>query len=243
MRWGRPPGLARAPCSRVRSWLDAVGADELVADADLDGVADDGDLDLAAPVLGADPVAGAGEAHVARRVDLAGHRRRGRCLGRRRQPAAALQPGGLLVEGVAAGVGGDRAHHDGGAARARRRRPPRRSGRPATRPALYLRGGEADRALGAHPPWSSPESRSPVGVGLDGLGGTRPGRGELEPFDGRHPPDRLVGPLVVVVRDPDVQLRLRVGRSRRRPCRRGTLVAASCANARPCRSWSATAAR
>ena len=57
---------------------DAVAADELVADADLDGVADDRDLDLAAPVLGADPVVGAGEAHVARRVDLAGHRRRRR---------------------------------------------------------------------------------------------------------------------------------------------------------------------
>lgn len=28
-------------------------------------------------------------------------------------------------------------------------------------------------------------------LGLDGLGGTRPRPGELEPFDGRHPTDRL----------------------------------------------------
>ena len=51
---------------------DLVGADELVADADLDGVTDDRDLDLPAPVLGADVVVGAGETHAAGGVDLAG---------------------------------------------------------------------------------------------------------------------------------------------------------------------------
>ena len=59
----------------------------MIAEADLDGVADDGDLDLAAPILGADPVVGAGEAHVARRVDLVGHRRRGHRPRCGRQPA------------------------------------------------------------------------------------------------------------------------------------------------------------
>lgn len=53
--------------------LDRMGPDELFADGDLDGVTDDRDLHLAAPVLAADAVAGGGEAHVARRVDLAGH--------------------------------------------------------------------------------------------------------------------------------------------------------------------------
>ena len=32
VRWGRPPGLARAPCSRVRSCLTVWRADELLAD-------------------------------------------------------------------------------------------------------------------------------------------------------------------------------------------------------------------
>src|SRR5215217_2200371 len=83
--------------------LHAVGADELVADADLDGVTDDGDLHLAAPVLGADPVVGAGEAHVAGGVDLAGHRRRGDRLRRGQEPAAALHASVLLVGSVSAG--------------------------------------------------------------------------------------------------------------------------------------------
>jgi hypothetical protein len=55
---------------------DRVHPDELFPDADLDGVGDDGDLDLAAPVGATDPVVGAGEGHVAGRVDLAGDRRR-----------------------------------------------------------------------------------------------------------------------------------------------------------------------
>ena len=153
MRWGRPPGLARAPCSRVRSWLDAVGADELVADGDLDGVADDGDLDLAAPIRRCRPGSWC--------------RRSTRCLtsrpcgsptprsptgrdGRGRRPRSSA--GGLLVEGVAAGVGGDEhptmveLHEpaladdlDGLA------------GQPRARP-CSCDGREADRALGAHPP-------------------------------------------------------------------------------------------
>lgn len=51
---------------------DFVGADELVADRDLDAIADDGDPHLATSVLDADSLAGAGEADVAARVDLAG---------------------------------------------------------------------------------------------------------------------------------------------------------------------------
>ena len=47
---------------------DGMGPDELLADGDLDGVADDGDLDLPAPVLVADPVVGAGEADVAKLI-------------------------------------------------------------------------------------------------------------------------------------------------------------------------------
>ena len=94
----------------MRSCLIGVAADELFTDGDLDGVADDGDLDLAAPELVADPVAGAGEADVAGRVDLAGHRRR-----RRRRPRLAGSAGGrlwriaggLLGDGVPAGVGRD----------------------------------------------------------------------------------------------------------------------------------------
>jgi hypothetical protein len=86
---------------------DGVGADELFADGDLHDLADDGDLDLAAPVLVAYPVVGAGEADVARRVDFAGDRRR---CHRWRPPRGALsapQGCGLLVGSVAAGVGGD----------------------------------------------------------------------------------------------------------------------------------------
>jgi hypothetical protein len=44
--------------------LHGVRADEFVADRDLDGVTDDGDLDLSTSELGADAVAGGGEAHV-----------------------------------------------------------------------------------------------------------------------------------------------------------------------------------
>ena len=81
--------------------FDAVGADELVADADLDGLADDRDLNLAAPMFGAYPIVGAGEAHIARRVDFAGHRCRRGCLGSRREPAAALHAGVPPVPRVA----------------------------------------------------------------------------------------------------------------------------------------------
>src|SRR5262249_14756778 len=81
------------------------GADELVADGDLDRVADDGDLYLAAPVLVADAVAGGGEAHVAGGVDLAGDRRRRGRRPRRTRFAGAVQSGVLLVDRVAAAWG------------------------------------------------------------------------------------------------------------------------------------------
>jgi len=55
------------------------------------------DLHLTAPVLGADAIAGGGKADVAGRVDLAGHRRHGRGWPRWAWLAAALDPGGLLV--------------------------------------------------------------------------------------------------------------------------------------------------
>ena len=56
--------------------LGLVATDQLLADGDFDGVTNDGDLDLATAVGGADSIVRAGEGHVARRVDLAGHRRR-----------------------------------------------------------------------------------------------------------------------------------------------------------------------
>jgi hypothetical protein len=42
------------------------------------------------------------------------------------------------------------------------------------------------------------------------LDGGRPGPGEPEPLEGRDHPDALVRPLVVVVLDPHVELRLRI---------------------------------
>jgi hypothetical protein len=56
---------------------DRVAADELGSDRDLDRLADHRDLDLAAPELGSDPIAGSGEADTAAGVDLAGDRGRG----------------------------------------------------------------------------------------------------------------------------------------------------------------------
>jgi hypothetical protein len=54
--------------------FDGVVADELFTDGDLEVIADDGDLDLAASELVANAVVGAGEADVAQRVDLSGDR-------------------------------------------------------------------------------------------------------------------------------------------------------------------------
>lgn len=86
---------------------DLVGADELGPDGDLDGVADDGDLDLSAAVLGADAIAGGCEADAPRRVDLAGDRgSRGGGSGARGF-AAPGHPLALLFDRVASGVGGD----------------------------------------------------------------------------------------------------------------------------------------
>ena len=82
----------------------------------------------------ADPVGRTGEADVAGRVDLAGHRcRRGRSVdgvGRLTTPHPARP---LARDGMSAGVGRDEHTAVDGAARARRRRRPRRSGRRATR--------------------------------------------------------------------------------------------------------------
>ena len=91
---------------------DRVAADELLADGDLDGVADDGDLDLAAAELVADPVAGAGEATRCRRSRPCGSPTPTTPWARRRRAG----PGSLSGRGerrrppwraVAAGVGGD----------------------------------------------------------------------------------------------------------------------------------------
>ena len=51
--------------------VDGVGADEFLSDRDLHGLTHDRNLHLAAAVLGSDPIAGAGEADAARRIDLA----------------------------------------------------------------------------------------------------------------------------------------------------------------------------
>lgn len=51
---------------------DRVTADELFADRDLHVVTDDSDLDLPTPKCVPGPIVRAGEAHVARGVDLAG---------------------------------------------------------------------------------------------------------------------------------------------------------------------------
>ena len=82
MRRGRPPGLAKAPCSRVRSWRIGWTADEFAAGGDLDDVTDDRDLDLAAAVGVADPVVRAGEADVARTSRPCGSRSTDRRGGR-----------------------------------------------------------------------------------------------------------------------------------------------------------------
>src|SRR4051794_24422700 len=83
--------------------LGLVAADELRADRDLDGVADDSDLDLTTSIGGADAVVRTGEGHVSGRVDLAGHRRRRHRRPRWSRLAAALDAGGLLVDRVPAG--------------------------------------------------------------------------------------------------------------------------------------------
>ena len=77
------------------------------ADGDLDGVADHGDLDLAAPELVAGPIGGGGEAHVAGAVDLAGDRRRrgGRPGRRRRLAACGPCPAVCLSTGCGGGRG------------------------------------------------------------------------------------------------------------------------------------------
>ena len=84
---------------------DLVAVDELFTDGDLEVVTDHGELDLAAPVLVADPIVRPREAHVARRVDLARDRDRG-CSGplARLTPSRTLHAGILLVEVVASGV-------------------------------------------------------------------------------------------------------------------------------------------
>jgi hypothetical protein len=75
---------------------------------------------------------------------------------------------------------------------------------------FVLRGGEADGALGAHPPCRHRPGQI-NSFGLVGLGAAGSRRGQPEPLDGRHPPDRLMRPLVVVVAHPHVQLSLGVG--------------------------------
>lgn len=157
---------------------------ELVTDRDLDGVTDD-DLDFASPVLVADPVVRAGEAHVAGRVDLAGHG----CRGHRRPGgslrAASLDRGGLLLDGVSSRVGRD--EHT---AMMELREPAFAddldglAGQPGT--GFVLRAREADRSLRADAP-----SRHRVACSIVGLtvGHSRwPRFGELEPFDRWHRP-------------------------------------------------------
>ena len=87
---------------------DRMRPDELVADRDLHALTDHRHLHLATPELGPGAVAGAGEADVAAAVDLAGHRDRGGsgAPGLRRSHAAP-QSGGLPIDPMSAGVGGD----------------------------------------------------------------------------------------------------------------------------------------
>ena len=247
MRGGRPPGLARAPCSRVRSWR--IGWVRMSSSpTEISTVlADDGDLDLAAPELVADPVVGAGEAHVAGRVDLAGHRRR-RSRGPRRGRAGSVCPRrwrcGLVGGRVAAGVGGDEHTavvevHEAAVADG-----PRRSHRPAT-PRPCRLGREADPPVDA----TRVESRS---ASASVVSGRRPSELDRRPVRGwragtaptaQTMPMPLMRPVVVVVCDPRVELGLGVGDRVEHLAGRGTRGATSDATARPCRSWSATAAR
>ena len=72
-------------------------------------------------------------------------------------------------------------------------------------------GGEADRAGGADPAGGHRlGAQVDAGVRFLNLDGSGPGRGKLEPFDRRHPPDRLVRALVVVAVHPNIELRLRI---------------------------------
>ena len=72
MRDGLPPALANAPCSRLRSCLMA-WTRRISSRLRLHGAAHDRHLDLLVPARAAGLVAGAGEGHAARGVDLAGH--------------------------------------------------------------------------------------------------------------------------------------------------------------------------
>ena len=191
--------------------LDPVAADQLLADGDLDGVTDDGDLDLAAPI--------------ARSRPGSSRRRSTRC--RTSRPcgsptattptavdgprlAAALRRRRSACRSDAGGRGSRRAHRGGGSAPARPRRPPRRSGRPATRRPCRSTVANPIVPLALTPAASSP-ARDVDGSPRRAAWPASHGRlGELEPFDRRHPPDRLVRPLVVVVPHPAIELRLGV---------------------------------
>ena len=183
------------------------------ADGDLDGVADDGDLDLAAPVLRCRPGSWC--------------RRSTRCptsrpcgsptptvadggvtvaaCGRARTPAVCLSSGWrrawvaiehtAVVELHEPAVADDL---DG------------LTGQP--HPGLVAGGGEADRALGARPAASSPAHRRRASARRAASAGSLAvASASWNRSIGGDPPDRLVRPLVVVVPHPRVELRLGVG--------------------------------
>jgi hypothetical protein len=59
------PGIGEGAVLAGAVVADRVGADEFLTDGDLHRPLDDSDLDLAATELVADPIRGAGEAHIA----------------------------------------------------------------------------------------------------------------------------------------------------------------------------------
>ncbi len=206
MREGRPPALAKAPCSRGAVVPDRVHLEELAAGGDLDAVADDRDLHLTAGVTLADPVAGDQRTR---------HRRRSRPCG---SPTGRPSPG---ADGAASPSPSERALRSPSLADAAERgwRRARLGGGSDTsplatdtstvspaepRPDRIQLGGEADLAGPADPP-----SRRRLLGRLDRLSRLR--HGEAESFPRHHVADPLMGTLDVVLVHPPIQLRLRVG--------------------------------
>ena len=217
---------------------DRVNLEDFAAGGDLDGVTDDRDLDLAAACALGRPDSWPAKLTRCRMSRPCGSR------SGRRSPAAdvaaAASPCGstprLLGRAVPLGVSGD--EH---AAMMDRLTRPLATDTSTVSPSSHTPTGYDAAAKLILP--VRPTRRVVVGSldELDRLG--RLGGGEAEPFPRHHVTDALMPSLVVVAVHPPIELLLGVGDRRRTLGRSRTRGAASCANARPCPSWSANAVR